>query len=104
MADLITAVVLAMASATVAITMAKTRMFYWYRLRMQIWNPFLGHLAACHYCTGHWAALALVAIYQPHLVVGWFPADLVVSWLAVTMGSALISGVVLYLTPIGGHD
>lgn len=105
MGDFITAAILALATASIAIAMSKTAIFHAYRVRMALTHPMLGRLAGCHFCTSHWAAGALMLIYQPRLITGsWFIVDLAVSYFAIVMTAAVVAGWVLYLTPMSGHS
>jgi hypothetical protein len=50
-------------------------------------STFFGELFSCGYCFGHWVAFALVAVYQPKIVVAWSPLDyfltaLFIAWLS----------------------
>lgn len=91
--------VLALAVAAIAVTTSKSRMFTPTRKWVAGRSNLLGELASCHYCTSHWVAFVLVAIYRPVLVPQWFLLDLLVSVFAVVAIAAVISGVIIKLTP-----
>jgi hypothetical protein len=59
----------------------------------------LTYLSQCHYCTSHWISAAVVAAYTP-VVGGVFLADLLLAWLALVGGAAVISGLILFFTPM----
>lgn len=87
-----------LAVAACSITLARSAMLVQYRRQMTKWHPKLGDLSRCHYCTSHWLALAVVLLYRP-TVGGLFFADLLLAWLALVGGAAVVSGIVLFLTP-----
>lgn len=91
--------VLAVAVAAVAVTVSKARVFASTREWIAKRNAWLGELVSCSYCTSHWVALALVAIYRPVLVEQWIVVDLLVSLFAMVAIAAIISGVIIKLTP-----
>lgn len=102
MIELYQVAVLALAVAAISVTTSKSRMFASSRVWIAGRSEFLGELASCHYCTSHWLAIVLVAIYRPVLVPQWFLIDLIVSVFAMVAISALISGVIIKLTPFRG--
>ena len=77
---------LSAANASIAFTVAETRLFASFRGWARARVPLLGELVACGYCLGHWTAFVLVAVYRPRLLHAWLPLDyfltaLVVAWL-----------------------
>ncbi len=57
-------------------------------------SAWVGKLACCGYCFGHWVAFGLVAIYRPRLFEAWWVLDyfltaLVIAWLAAFQWAAL---------------
>jgi len=92
-------VVLALATAAISTTTAKGRIFASAREWMLDRSEWLGRLVSCAYCTSHWVAMAFVAIYRPMLVQQWFIVDFFVSVFCVVAISAIISGVIIKLTP-----
>ncbi|MBI4135980.1 MAG: DUF1360 domain-containing protein [Candidatus Vogelbacteria bacterium] len=92
-------VVLALATAAISTTISKGRIFASAREWIIERNEWLGKLVSCSYCTSHWVALAFVAIYRPVLIQQWFIVDLFVSVFSVVAISAVVSGVIIKLTP-----
>ncbi len=87
-------VLLSLVSASVAFTISETAIFRGTRQWLHAKNEWLGKLASCGYCLGHWIAFALVAIYRPRVFEGWRPLDflltaIVISWLAAFQWAAL---------------
>jgi hypothetical protein len=80
-------VLLSIVNACFAFTVSETKLFAGLRERCHGISKFLGELASCGYCLGHWSAFALVAIYRPRLFEAWAPLDyvataLVIAWLS----------------------
>ncbi len=76
-----------MVTASVAFALAEATVF----ARLRDWakgcSVWLGKLASCGYCLGHWTAFGLVAVYRPRLFQEWWLLDyfltgLVIAWLA----------------------
>ncbi len=81
-------------TACLAYTLSEAALFGWVREHTKAWNQSLGKLVSCGYCSGHWLAFALVAIYRPRLFYAWGPLDyfltaLVIAWLAAFQWVAL---------------
>lgn len=91
--------VLALATAAISVTISKARIFASAREWIASRNTWLGELVSCSYCTSHWVAIALVAIYRPVLIPQWFIVDLIVSVFGMVAISAVISGVIIKLNP-----
>ena len=91
---------LALATAAVSVTVAKSHGFEplrkWTEITFARW-PMIGKLVRCPYCISHWVAFILVAIAQPH-VINSGPVD---NWLvgsfAVVALAAIITGAILRL-------
>lgn len=96
--------VLALATAAISVTVSKARVFASIREWVASRNNWLGELMSCSYCTSHWVAIALVAIYRPVLVSQWVVVDLLVSVFGVVAFAAIISGVIIKLNPFQGTD
>lgn len=87
-------VLLSLVTASVALILSETAVFAGMRERAKTWNPWLGKLASCGYCLGHWVAFGLVAIYRPRLFQAWWLLDyfltaLAIAWLAAFQWAAL---------------
>lgn len=89
--------VLALATTSIALTVAQAQIFAPARGWIAKRNHWLGELVSCSYCTSHWVALALVAIYRPTLVECWRVADLVVSVFVVVTISTVVSTLITLL-------
>ncbi len=96
--------VLALATAAISVTISKARLFASAREWIAKRNTWLGELMSCSYCTSHWVAIALVAIYRPVLVSQWIIVDLFVSVFAVVAIAAIVSGMIIKLNPFRGTD
>jgi hypothetical protein len=87
-------VLLSLVTASVAFTLSETTVFAGLRDWVKGRSLWLGKLACCGYCMGHWIAFGLVAIYRPRLFEAWWPLDyfctaLVIAWLAAFPWAAL---------------
>jgi hypothetical protein len=87
-------ILLSLVKASVAFTLSETTAFAgfcdWEKGR----SAWLGKLACCGYCLGHWVAFGLDAIYRPRLFEAWwlldyFPTAPVIAWLAAFQWAAL---------------
>jgi hypothetical protein len=79
---------LSLVTASIAFTLCETTVFAGLRDRVKGRSIWLGKLACCGFCLGHWVAFGLVAIYRLRLFEAWWLLDyfltaLVVAWLAV---------------------
>ncbi len=92
-------IVLALATAAISVTTSKSRLFASAREWSAKKNTWLGELVSCSYCTSHWVAITLVVIYQPVVVSQWVVIDLFVSVFVIVAIAAIVSGVVIKLTP-----
>lgn len=96
--------ILALATAAVSVTTSKSRVFASAREWIASRNNWLGELVSCSYCTSHWVAIVLVAIYRPVLISQWIVIDLLVSVFGVVAIAAVVSGVIMKLNPFRGAD
>lgn len=87
---LVQIVVMGLACSTLSVTIARTDMFRWLRLRVARWG-ILVKLFTCHWCLGHWFALVAVALVNPWPTVEGF----VMTWLAVTAVSGIAATKIL---------
>lgn len=88
-----TAAALSLAAGTAAFTITRTKISEPAREAIKKRSEWAGNLVSCPYCTSHWLAAAAVTLMAPKItdrdskVLNWG-----VSWLAVTAGSAVVSG------------
>lgn len=82
-------IIIGLATATVAVTVAQSRLFASLRQRITNRWEWGGELISCPYCLGHWVAVVFV------LAAAWTSYfDLLLAWLAVTAIAALVSGAI----------
>jgi hypothetical protein len=77
---------LSVITASIAFTLTETKLFLPFREWVSIRSKFLGKLVNCGYCTGHWIAFGLTAIYKPQVFhccepLDYFLTALVIAWL-----------------------
>ncbi len=82
-----TLISLSLASASISFAVTEARICRKFREWVKSRSRFLGDLATCGYCLGHWVSGGLVAIYAPRLTRVWWPLDyllavLIVAWLS----------------------
>jgi hypothetical protein len=87
-------ILLSLVTASVVFTLCETTVFAGLRDWVKARSVWVGKLARCGYCLGHWVAFGLVAIYRPRLFESWWPLDylltaLVIAWLAAFQWAAL---------------
>ena len=58
-------VILSLVTASVAFMLCETTLFAGLREWVKARSVWVGKLACCGYCLGHWVAFGLVAIYRP---------------------------------------
>ena len=85
---------LSLVTASVAFGLSETAVFAGPRKWANGRSTWLGTLARCGYCLGHWVAFGLVAVYRPRLFEAWWLLDyfltaLVIAWLAAFQWAAL---------------
>ncbi len=85
---------LSLVAASVAFTLCETKLFAELRDWVKGRSVWLGKLACCGYCLGHWIAFGLVAVYRPRLFEAWWLLDnfltvLVIAWVAAFQWAAL---------------
>jgi len=54
-------------TACLSYTLAESKFLLPFRARLSVLHRFLGHLACCGYCLGHWLAFLLVLLCNPPL-------------------------------------
>lgn len=57
--------VIAIASASIAMTVTQTEIFAPWRAFAGKLHPMLGHLFTCFYCFSHWVVIGGVTLYRP---------------------------------------
>lgn len=77
---------LSIITASIAFTLTETKLFLPLREWVSKRSKFFGKLVNCGYCSGHWIAFALVAIYKPRLldccvVLDYFLTAIAIAWL-----------------------
>ncbi|MGD0576523.1 MAG: DUF1360 domain-containing protein [Candidatus Staskawiczbacteria bacterium] len=102
MAAVYQAVVLALATATISVTVSKAKVFASAREQIAKRNAWLGDLVLCSYCTSHWVAFALVGIYGLRLVSRQPVVDFFVTAFAIVAVSAILCGTITRLIPFQG--
>lgn len=95
---------LALATAAISTTISRAHVFASPREWIASRSTWLGELVSCSYCTSHWVAMTLVAIYRPVLITQWIIADLLVSMFAVVAIAAIVSGVITKLNPFPSRN
>lgn len=66
--DVGTCVAIALAAASIAMTLTQTELFAGLRAWAAKKHALLGHLFHCFYCMSHWTVLAGMVIYRPALL------------------------------------
>lgn len=61
-------VAIALASASIAMTITQTELFAGLRAWTAKKHALLGHLFHCFYCMSHWTVLVSMLIYRPYLL------------------------------------
>lgn len=103
-AGLWTCIILATASASVAITVTQTELFAPLRAAANKAGHMIGHLFHCFYCISHWVVIAGIAIYRPTLISSGVPLiDWIVSTFFTITLAALVSGLIfrVFLSAMG---
>lgn len=67
-ADLSTCLMIALASASLSMTITQTELFAALRAWTARKNDLLGHLFSCFYCMSHWMVAAGMLLYRPALL------------------------------------
>ncbi len=61
-------VLFSLVTASIAFAISAAGLFEGMREQLILWNPWLGKLASCGYCLGHWISFGRVVIYQPRIL------------------------------------
>lgn len=89
-------IVLAIAAASVSVTLTQTELFAPIRARANKAGHMIGHLFHCFYCMSHWVVIVGIAVYRPVILSsGWLMIDLTVSTFFTVTLSAFFSGMIL---------
>lgn len=59
---------IALASASISMTLTQTELFAGLRAWTARLHPMVGHLFHCFYCLSHWVVFAGMLIYRPYLL------------------------------------
>lgn len=87
--------VLGAACAVVTMTISKASIFERPRVWLDQNYEWIGDLVACPYCTSHWAAFLLVALFQPRPVeTNLYLLDMIASVFAMTFVSSMGCGAI----------
>jgi len=94
---------LALATASIALTITKAVIFEPMRDWIGDRSDFFGELFSCPYCMSHWVSFGFIAYYQPRLVSSqYLIADLFTSAFALITLSSLFAALVFRL--FGGSE
>lgn len=99
-----TCLVLAVASASVSMTVTQTELFAPVRAAAHKAGHMIGHLFHCFYCISHWVVIAGVAVYRPVIISSGAPLiDWTVSAFFTITLTALFSGLIfkVFLAAMG---
>lgn len=66
--DLSVCLMIALASASISMTLTQTELFAALRAWAARKNALLGHLFKCFYCMSHWVVIAGMLVYRPALL------------------------------------
>ncbi len=91
-------------NASIAFTVAETKLFLSLRRWMTRKAIYLGKLFSCGYCFGHWIAFVLVAIYHPRLFFCWPPLDYFLTAIVIAWISAAQWAVMCWLVDMAERD
>lgn len=99
-----TCTVLAVASASLSVTISQTELFAPLRAWADKVGHMTGHLFHCFYCISHWVVIIGVAIYRPVLISsGAVIVDWIVSAFFTITLAAFFSGIIfnVFLSAMG---
>jgi hypothetical protein len=95
LSSIIGMIVVAMAVATISMTLSKGKVFIGLREWIDNRSDFFGDLIHCPYCTSHWVAFFACLVFQPILITsGIWIFDIILSAFAVTMMASVFSGLI----------
>lgn len=90
-----TCLMIALASASIAMTMTQTELFAPLRNWANKKGHMTGHLFKCFYCMSHWIVILGMIIYRPVIISsGYLLVDLIVSVFVTITMTAIICGII----------
>lgn len=90
-------IIFGLATATIATTVASSKLFKSFRGWVAFRSEFFGELISCPYCLGHYPAAFFAGGAFSDRGLVW----VVVGWLAITALSAIFSGLITFLFTSG---
>lgn len=99
MDTLLQVIIIALATAAISTTTSMGSIFEPMRVFVEKRSKWLGKLARCPYCTGHWVAIIFTAIYQPLLIQKYVVADFIVTVFVIVALASLVSGAIMKVIP-----
>jgi hypothetical protein len=95
--ELLKLIVCTAAVSTMSVTLSKAGVFAPLRRTIKSRSKWLGKLLDCPYCTSHWMAFGVTAVFQPRPVMIWLPVDLLLSAFAMVALSPIFAGLIFRL-------
>jgi hypothetical protein len=86
--------ILAASVASVAFTIARTKVTEPLRKKVMLKSKWFGQLIGCPYCLSHWLSFGAVATYQLKIIDGVVFLDYVVTAMAMVAVAAFIVGLI----------
>lgn len=84
---------IALAVASVSMTITKAKVFAPLREWVMDLNEWLGDLFSCPYCMSHWVALGAMLVFKPFVLYTEHPAaDWTATWFALVTISSVFGG------------
>lgn len=99
--------VIAIASASLSMTVTQTDIFAGWRSLTAKLHPMLGHLFSCFYCFSHWVVIAGVTLYRPVILdSGSAPLDWLLSVFFTLTLTAFVCGLMfkVFLAAMTMHE
>lgn len=95
---MLTLVLISMATASMTLTISKSKAFAWFRNSSIVRRP-VRTMVRCHYCLGHWVALGWLVGFDPDRGNITF-----LHWFAVVAMASFMMGLILLVVPMKGDD
>ncbi len=94
-------ILISLATASMTLTLSRSKLFAPVRMRMPGWiaTPW-----RCHYCLGHWVALAWVLTCAPEMQGANKFSQVMLAWFAVVAMASFMMGLILLVVPMKGDD